>query len=194
MKLRLLFLAIIPFLGGCAGYRAGNLKHLTLKPVPKHENILFAAKTFCHSDCTDCLGRDVISAGYTPVQIAIKNNSHSYLDFSTSKINLHTVSTKRVAESVYFSVWARALGYGIPSIFCFGLLIIPACVDSMWASEANEQMLRDYQEKTIQEKTIVPNSSLEGLVFVPNTSYENKLEVTLIDRDSLENIICKAYL
>ena len=64
----------------------------------------------------------------------------------------------------------------------------------MWAKEANEQILRDYLEKAIQEKTIVPGSSLEGLIFVPNNSYENNLEVTLIDRDSLENIVCKSYL
>lgn len=194
MKLRLLFLALIPFLGGCAGYRASKLSHLKLKPVPKHENILFAAKTFQHPDCHIYLGRDVISAGYTPIQIALKNSSQRYLDFSTSNINLKTVSANMAAESVYFSVLARALGYGIPSIFCLGLLLIPACVDSMWAKEANEQILRDYLEKTIQEKTIIPGSNIEGLIFVPNNSYQNNIEVTLVDRDSRENIICKSYL
>lgn len=56
------------------------------------------------------------------------------------------------------------------------------------------ELLRDYLEKAIQEKTIVPNSDIEGLIFVPNNSYENNLEVTLVDRDSLENIACKSYL
>lgn len=190
----LLCLCMLPLLAGCAGYRSGSLRHLNPKPVPQHEQILFTAKTFDHCDCHSYLGRDVISAGYTPIHLAIKNNSRSYLDFSISKINLKTVPANMVAESVYFSVLARALGYGIPSIFCFGLLLIPACVDATWAKEANDQILRDYLEKAIQEKTIVPDSNLEGLIFVPNNSYDNNLEVTLIDRDSLEKIVCKTYL
>ncbi len=155
---------------------------------------MFAAKTLHHSDCKVFLGRDVISAGYTPIQLAIENNSRRHLDFSTSKINLRTAPASMVAESVYFSVWAHAIGYGIPSLFCCGLLLIQACVDSMWAKEANEQILRDYLEKEIQVKTIIPGSSLDGLIFVPNNSYKNKLEVTLVDRYTLEDIVCKAYL
>lgn len=217
MKLKFFILALVPFLGGCASYRASRLSHLKLKPVPKHEDISFAAKTFQHSDCHTYLGRDVISAGYTPIQIALKNGSRRYLDFSASDINLKTVSANIVAESVYFSVLARAMGYGapagivlgaalipgatllvwpliIPSLILAPFLIIPAIVDPIWAAEANEQILRDYLEKAIQDKTIIPGSSVEGLIFVPNNSYQNNIEVTLVDRDSQENIICKSYL
>jgi hypothetical protein len=193
LKLRFLFLAIIPFLAGCAGYRPHSLRRLTPKPVPQHEKILFEAKAFNHCDCNTYLDRNVICAGYTPIQIAIKNESNQYIEFTTDKVNLNTVPTSLVAESVYQSVLARALGYGIPGLFIWPFLV-PAVLDSIWASEANEMLLRDYLGKTISDKTLVPDSELEGLIFVANSQYQNKLEVTLVDRDSLEKIVCKTYL
>ena len=193
MKLRFLFLAIVPFLAGCAGYRPRQLKKLTPKPVAQHEKILFAAKAFNHCDCKAYLDRDVIRAGYTPIQIAIRNESNQYIEFTTDKVNINTVPANLVAESVYQSVLARELGYGIPGLF-FWPLLIPAVVDSTWASEANEMLLKDYLGKTISNKTLVPDSGIEGLIFVANSLFENQLEVTLVDRGSFEKIVCKAYL
>lgn len=193
MKLRFLSLAIVPFLAGCAGYQSRALKKLTPKPVPQHEKILFDAKAFNNCDCNTYLDRNVICAGYTPIQIAIKNESNRYIEFTTDRVNLNTLPANLVAESVYQSVLARALGYGIPGLFIWPLLI-PAVLDSIWASEANEFLLRDYLGKAISNKTLVPDSELEGLIFVANNQYQNKLEVTLIDRDSLEKIVCKSYL
>lgn len=195
MKSRLLFLAILPLLAGCANYRLCPLKRLSLKSVPQHQDILFAAKTFNYSDCKIYLDRDVIGAGYTPIQLAIKNESERCLEFSIEEINLETVPTRVVAKSVYLSVWARALGYGIPGMFiiCWPLLI-PAVVDSIWAVEANKSLLKDYLDKSIPDKTIIPDSGLEGLIFVSNNNYQNLLEVKLVDKDSLEKIVCKSYL
>ena len=184
---------IVPLLAGCAGYRPRSLKRLTPKPVPQHENILFDAKALNNCDCSTYLDRNVICAGYTPIQIAVKNESNQYIEFTTDKINLNTVPASLVAESVYQSVLARALGYGIPGLFIWPLLI-PAVLDSIWATEANEMLLRDYLGKAISNKTLVPDSELEGLIFVANNQYQNKLEVTLVNRDSLEKIVCKAYL
>lgn len=193
MKLRLLCLAVLPILAGCAGFRSCQLKRIFPKPVVQDEDISFAAKAFSHADCKLYLDRNLIRAGYQPIQIAIENNSCRYLEFSTDNMNLPTVPANIVAESVYQSVVARALGYGIPGLFLWPFLI-PAVADSLWAAEANKKLLQDYLAKSVQDKTIVPDSHLEGLIFVSNNNYQNKLDVTLIDRDSNEKIVCSSYL
>jgi hypothetical protein len=193
LKFKFLVIAVLPLLAGCAGYRSCRLKRLTPQPIAHHENILFAAKAYSHADCHNYLDRSVIQAGYRPIQLVIINKSSKYLEFCNDKINLETVPVNMVAESVYQSVMARALGYGIPGLFIWPLLI-PAVVDSLWAAEANEQLLRDYLGKSVHDKTISPNSELEGLIFVDNNNYQNKLLVTLFDRDTQEHIICKSYL
>lgn len=117
----MLFLCFLPLLAGCAGYHALPLKKMNTVPLAKHKDIAFAAQAFDKDDCEIYLGRNVIDAGYTPIQIAIENNSHKSLQFSCDQLNMPLASTNIVAESVYQSSWARALGYGIPGASNIGL-------------------------------------------------------------------------
>jgi len=194
MKFRLLLLSIIPLLSGCAKYHADHLKRLKLKPVAEHKDILFAAKTLTYSECHQYLGRNVIAAGYIPIQLAICNNSENCLEFSVDKINLKTTPANFVAESVRFSVLARLFGYGIPGLLILWPLLIPAIVDPIWAAESNSQMLRDYLDKSLHDKDINPGSILEGLIFVAKNNYQNTLEVTLLGKNPKEKIICSSDL
>lgn len=190
----LLSLALLPLLAGCAGYKSCSLNKLT--PVPLHANkkISFAAKSLDEAESDLYLGRNVIKAGYTPIQIAIKNNSHKNLTFTHNEINMKTVPTDIVAEAVYQSIVARALGYGIPSLFFLWPLLVPAIVDSCWASEANKQLLHDYTRKSVRNQILSSNTSLDGLIFVGNNELKNELIIDLVDEDTQEKITCQTCL
>ncbi len=192
---KLLLFAPLMLLAGCAGYKSRPLKTLHPEPLKTHKDIHFAAKAYDRMDSETYLGRDTIKAGYRPIQIAIKNKSYRTLNFSLNTINMPIVPVDVVARSVYQSVEARALGYGIPALFVFTIpLLIPAVTDSIWAYQANEQLLSDYTDKSIFTSILKPDSFTQGLIFVANSNYENQLSFTLIDRDTQEKIVCKTDL
>lgn len=198
MKIKsLCVIGLLPLLAGCAGYKSQSLNKLHPVALADNKKVAFAAKAFNECDCELYLGRNVVKAGYTPIQIAIKNNSEKNLRFSSEELNMRTVPTNIVAESVYQSILARALGYGIPAVLIpilFLPLGIPAITDSIWASQANEQLLSDYMQKSIRFKTLLKNTSVDGVIFVENNELNDELIVNLIDEDSREKIVCKASL
>lgn len=193
IKKSFLLIVLVPLLASCAGYKSRPLKTLRVEPIKGHRDILFNSHVYNINDCEMYLGRNVIKEGFRPIQIALKNQSSRFLIFNLNNFSLKTTPFDVVARSVYQSVLARALGYGIPGVFFFlWPLIIPAIVDSYWASVANEQLLADYMEKSLANIVIDPDSLLEGLIFISSGNYNSQLNLTLIDRDSHEKIICKS--
>ena len=232
MKIKsLCLLSLLSLIAGCAGYKAQPLKKLALSPTRENKQILFAAKAFDEKDCETYLGRDVIKAGYTPIQIGLKNESSKQWEFSCDEINMPTVSSDYVAPLMYQSIAARALGYGIPSGVCLapagvglsffasgsfwgymlGIGLLPftisclalglsfggaAITDSCWAKQANEQLLQDYLSKSLRDQILLPNKSLDGLIFVGTDDLKSELVVTLTatDENGQEKVECKAVL
>lgn len=186
---------IILGLSGCARYKARPLKTLATQPIKNNKKISFGAKAFDKIDSEIYLGRNLLRAGFIPVQIAIENESENTLKFELSKINMKAESAGLAAESVYFSPVSRGLAYGIPALFVLGIpLLVAAIVDPIWACEANEKLLSDYINKALVDSIIVPNSSIEGIVFVTIGNYKNSLQATLVDVNSHKKIICEANL
>lgn len=183
---------IVLGLSGCAGYQATSLKRLSPEFAPhahSYQGIAFSARPFTKKDCQRYLDRDVIKAGYQPVQITVENNSGRTLIFSPDSINLPCVDAAVVASKVHTSTMGRALAWGIPGLFFLWPLLIPAAVDSVGSSEANAELDRDFAGKGLQEAVINPGSTLNGVVFIPVSEYRDNFSVTLVDRDTREKII-----
>ena len=182
---------IVLGLSGCAGYQAASLKRLSSEFSPHahtYKGISFSARRFTDQDCKTYLGRDVIKAGYQPVQITIHNNSDRTLIFSTDSVSLPCVDASVVAKEVHTSTMSRALAWGIPGLF-FWPLLIPAAVDSVGSSEANTQLDADFAGKALGEKLIMPSSTINGVIFIPVSEYHDKFSVTILDQDTREKII-----
>jgi hypothetical protein len=103
-----------------------------------------AAKAFDKMDCKRYLDRDVIKKGYQPVQLFIQNNSDKNYLLSLNRLSLPYVRPEEVARTVHTSTMGRILGYGIPGIVIAWPLIIPAVVDGVKSSEANEALDKDF--------------------------------------------------
>jgi hypothetical protein len=197
MKLKLfLLLCLIPLLGACAKYKARPLRNLSTLPVQGTNKVTFAAEAFGKGKSKTYLERNVIKRGYIPVQIAIKNESKDKLVFSKSNISLKAENIEDVINNVSFDPMERGIAYGIPGILlAFNIpLIIAAVVDPVWAVKANEKLLSDYLKKSLSDSLIMPNSTLEGLIFVAVSNFTNRLKVVLVKEGSKEEIVCEASL
>lgn len=174
-------------LSSCASYRSSSLNNpsqglITYSSV-KEDNLVLVAKEFDKKDCRRYLDRDVLAKGYQPVQLYIQNNSDSDYYFSLDRVSLICVRPDEVAEKVHTSTVGRAVGYGVGALFILPLAI-PAIVDGVKSSEANEALDIDFAAKTAKDMTIFRHSSFNKLIFVPRQDYQKNFQVTLIDQET----------
>jgi len=147
-------------------------------------DVLVAAKVFNNADCKKYLDRDVLSKGYQPVQIIIKNDSAKTLIFDPEQVSLPCAKIEQIIELVHTSTVGRATGYGAAAFFTCGLFAIPAIVDGVKSSNANSALDADYFAKAAKRQILPPNSKLNGLLFIPSGSYTSSFKVTLTEEGS----------
>lgn len=178
-------LTILLILSGCASYRATSLSTLEQDIIisAPHEEVAIAAKAFSRSDCKRYLDRDVISKGYQPVQLYIKNNSDKNYVFSVNRVSLPCAHSEEVAEKVHTSTVGRAVGYGAGALL-FWPLAIPAVIDGVKSAEANEALDMDFSSKAARDRVIAPFSHMNVLLFVPSMDFQSNFTVTLVEEPS----------
>ena len=184
-------------LAGCAGYRSQPLKNLLMNPSikkiqPAGEQIKFAYKVFTEEDCKKYLGREVIKSGYQPIQITILNKTTRILSFMPKNLSLPCVPNEEVREKVYTSTASRAASYGVAGLV-LPVLFIPAVVDSVWSSEANEQLSKDYTVKTLEDQYLKPDSMINGLVFTARENFTGPFSLTLVDDETNEKFVLNSH-
>jgi len=174
------------FLSGCASYNASSLNTLTSEAVfssVEKQDLIVVAKTFDPSDCKRYLDRNVIAEGYQPVQLYIENNSDKDYIFSLNRISLPFVRSEEVAKKVHTSTVGRAVGYGVGALFLWPFAI-PAIVDGIKSSEANQALDNDFSTKAASDQVISSHSYFNKLLFVPINDYQPNFRITLIEKDS----------
>ncbi len=186
---------VLALLPGCAGYQSQPLPMLKIKrskPVAE-EPIALSWKTLSTKESQRYLGRDVLAVGYLPIQLTIDNQGSSSWRFSPKRISLPLVPSDVVAKAVATSTSGRALGWGIPGLFIWPLLI-PAAVDASWSYEANEQLELDYSTKEVDDQLINPFEKYNGLVFINKEDFDadEPFTVTLVDDDTGEKLMLQS--
>lgn len=189
MKSRvLLYVASLALFSGCASYQAVSLNSLNqeyLNEMTEEPGLLVGAKAFNKLDCKNYLDRDVISEGYQPVQIMIRNNSNKTWLFSLNNVNIPIAHAQDVAQKVHTSTIGRAAGYGVGALFLWPL-IIPAIVDGVKSSEANRMLDQDFAQKTARDQVIYPHSGMNSILFIPVADYRDSFNITLLDQNTQE--------
>ncbi len=183
-----LILAILSLTASCASYRAQSLPLLTHQSAAfseKIDNIEVSCKAFTKKDCEQYLDRDVITKGYQPVHISVENSTNRYLIFSKSNIDITCADPAYVAKEVHTSTVGRATSYGVGALFVWPLAI-PAIVDGVKSSNANEKLDKDFASKTSTDQIITPYGHLNGLLFIPIELVRDSFNVTLVDKETKE--------
>lgn len=186
--LHALTLSTMIVMTGCASYRASTLSMLpdtTLSEESgmgskQNSNVTISWKAFDTHDCQTYLGRDVLSEGYIPVQLTIRNNSTDPMYLSPNNFNHPLSSVDQVASTVHTNTSGRVLAWGLPGLF-FTPLFIPAFVDGIKSKNANEALDADYTAKALSEQTIQPHSSFNGVVFIPKERAGQTMEMFLVN-------------
>lgn len=180
--------ALGSLLSSCASYSASPLG----APSPdlvflskQSDEISVVAHTFTKEECLRFLDRDVMTEGYQPVQISIENSTSAPLAFSLSRISLPLARVEEVAQKVHTSTVGRVVGYSVGSLILWPL-VIPAIVDGIKSSNANDALDRDYIAKAAKDQIIFPHSRLNTLLFVPVHSYQDSFTLTLMDQSTNE--------
>jgi len=194
-RLSLICVAVLIVLSGCASYKSSPLHRLATTPVKviekNKDKVLFAHRVYNKADCERYLGRDVLAAGYQPVQLTITNQTQRNLLFSLNNVSLPCVNQEVVKSLVHTSTTSRAVGYGIPGLI-LAPLIVPAIVDSIWSSEANKQLDVDYDAKSSEEQTIRSGETLNGVIFVPLCEFCQTFSITLLDLKNSKKLELRA--
>ncbi len=202
MRYGALFIHLLVVLGlaGCASYRPklSSLKRLTPKVLPGAEKncISFTYHIFSKNDCKIYLDRNVLGAGYQPVQITLSNHSKRYLYFSPSNFSFPCADVDVVARRLHTSTVGRAVGYGVAGLFIWPFLI-PAIVDGVGSAQANHELDLDFDRKALCDEEVGPFNTLNGLIFVPLNYFEPHFSFTLVDAKTEERFIlgtCKPLL
>lgn len=188
--LYLLTLSTMIVMTGCASYRANTLSMLPEEnsiESKQNSDVLVSWKAFDKHDCQTYLDRDVISEGYLPVQLTIRNNSTDPMYLSPNNFNPPLSSANQVANTVHTNTSGRIVAWGLPGLFFFPLLI-PAFVDGIKSNNANEALDADYATKALSEQTIQPHSSFNGVVFIPKENAVQKIEMFLVNLRTNEKV------
>lgn len=196
----LLLLIAMTFAPGCASYNPKDLKPLSndalatmcvpLKStgrlcsddVKVYASILSSARTKFYFD------RDICAKGYVIVQFTIANNSDSALVLDNSSIGVQTTSFSDISKLVGTSTCGRASAYGVGALLFFPL-IIPAVVDGVRSSEANQRLAADLSMRCADICYIHPHSLKNHVIFVHRSAFRNEFEMTLVDNENQSSII-----
>ena len=175
-------------LAGCAHYNARPLIHIAQTRTAQKEQIILDYRIFNGNDCKQFFDRNIISAGYQPIQIMIHNNSARYLSLNLNRCNVPIISPDDIAKRFHTSTKGRVAGYGIAFLF-FWPFAIPAIVDGIGSSKANKKLDEDFARKSLRDQTISPYSSVNGVIFVPTNIRRSEISLTLIDQQSGEPFV-----
>ncbi len=211
LKNRRALLIPLVLMAGCASYEAATLQPLhiamaeqctqanvlvsaTLHPLQvamteqlTQANVLVSWKIFDQRDAETYLGRDTIAEGYVPLQITVINQSGDPIYLSANNFSVPLASANEVANKVHTSTAGRVVGWGIPGLLLWPLLI-PAVYDGISSSEANQALDADYLAKTITQHTIHPQSNFNGVVFIPRNLANQPITMFLVNQKTGEQL------
>lgn len=185
MKKFLLTAPLLLLLSGCASYRAQPLNNTAvIQTEAKAANtIAISAKAFDIYDCKKYLDRDVLRQGYQPVQLIIQNNTDKSYQFSLDRLGITCARPEEVALKVHTSTVGRSVAYGVGALVIWPLAI-PAIIDGVKSSNANEALDTDFRAKAAGDSMIYPGSTFNKILFVPRSQYQSAFPLKLMEIES----------
>jgi hypothetical protein len=176
----------------CARYTTSNLPTNNVMDYAnrnEQKGVNLACKAFDVRETKSIFSANTMEKGYQPLYLIIDNRSPSTYQFDKrSCLSKRCTPAEEVAKECGFSTVGRATAYGVAGLFVWPLLI-PAVVDGVGSSNANQQMQNDYLYKEIKDGRIVPNELRDGVVFVDRVKPGELLTVRLRNVDTEEILV-----
>ena len=189
-KIVLLTNSAVILLTGCASYEAASLSMLSSENAifsKQEPNVLVSWKAYDKEDCEKYLDRNVLSKGFIPLQLTIRNNTGDPMHLSPNNFSIPISSPGEVANKVHTSTGGRVAAWGVGGLVFFPLLV-PAIVDGFKSAEANEALDADYMAKAMKEQAIEPHSTFNGVVFIPKEYENQRIELHLVNQKTNQKV------
>lgn len=189
MKKLVLSLGVLAMLTGCATYQASSLAALDpifVQDTEEIEGMRVGCKAFSKKECDQYFDRNVLAAGYQPVQLTFQNDSDTTYFFSVNGVNQPCARPEDVAKRVHTSTSGRIIGYSLAGLVLTPFFI-PAVVDGIKSSNANKRLDADYDEKAKSSLILLPGTYHKTVLFVPKNEFSPHMRLTLIDEKTKES-------
>ena len=144
--------------------------------------ITACTKVLSEDDCRKYFDKNLIKKGFQPIQLTVHNDTKRYLVLKRDSLSLPLVPAEQVSGKAHRNTAGRATAYGVAGILIWPLLI-PAIVDGVGSSKANQQMDADFAAKGIDDTLIQPYSKVNGVVFTSTDGFDGSFTLTLLDRE-----------
>ena len=195
MKRILSFLSVtLLIFQSCASYQGGRLPGKDVETFANRHvqaEVHVAVDIMSNQKIQQAFQFDLEEYEVQPVYVVMDNRSKRSYHFKKSDIDRQIYSAKEVAEKVQYSTTGRAAAYGTAA--ALGLVVwpllffaIPAVVDGMGSSGANQRIQDDYAYKEIEDGRVLPNGLLTGIVYVPRMKDGEGISFRLTDVESGE--------
>lgn len=185
-------------LPGCAFHKANYLKN-TPRIDGEHamactkDKVTVRTKIYDKYDSKEYFGTDLLSRGYTPIQISIDNQSNDAYVFQPSYMNVEMVSSDAVAQELYSQTGMKTVGLfatgylGLLFFHPLWPLMVVAPYYGMASYRKNQKITERLPLNTIQEWqqdiVIPPHTCLNKFVFTPTETFHHAFSVGVFNQD-----------
>ena len=187
---------------GCAKYHtkplpevfdvnAATATHVSPVTTTGTKTVTGYAYELSTQECKHIFSRNAPRKGLRAIHLSIKNDTKTNYLLRGSNLDIPMVSRYVVGDMLEIDVLHRVLGWTVPGLF-FWLLLIPAIVEGFGATSANRKMMHDLDQRIVDDHTnvvIKPGSVLSRVIFMRHDSFEvagDTMHMTLEDIDSTD--------
>lgn len=194
-----LVLALPILLASCANHKSEPLQPLSFNLEAPLESVYTSCKAYDKKESIRYLGKNVLSRGYQPVQISIRNNSKDTYYLPIGGISLPLEDPYKVAGSMHYSTATRTVAFtgagyvganlvALPGIVLLGpigmipvlaTLIATPVIAGVNSSNANHAIDRDIEKKGAKDTFILPHTTANMVLFVSEDQFKEDFSVTL---------------
>jgi hypothetical protein len=192
---KILLISLMVMITGCAKYKSQSLPNIHTAMTSKsstQKNVKVGVKFLDKNECKTYFGSTEVYEKYQPALVAIQNKSNSIVTFRKSDISKPVVPANLVAKECKFNTAGRATAYGVGSLILWPL-IIPAIVDGVGSSNANDKMEMDFTNKELTDAEVIPYTTHYGVLFFEKMNSGETVELKLLPEYEYEEPISYSF-
>jgi hypothetical protein len=163
----------------------------TSLPFEKAQNgVQTSAKTYDDHQSKAYLHYNLITSGYTPVEITIKNHTGKSYALSAASVPLPLATSQDVAWSMTKKKIPGSIGLKILSFF-FWPLMIPSTIEGITTYRSHKSLAKDLEAKTLKKKDeiIPPYTTVTRVLYVKKDGLQQEFSVALQEVDGKELLV-----
>lgn len=154
------------------------------------QGVRVSSKQYGEIESKAYLHSNLLSLGYKPVEITIKNYTGKSYALSAASVPLSCATSGDVAWSMTKKRIPASLGLKIASFF-FWPLAIPSAIEGIYTYKSHRALSKDLEAKTLKEKEeiIPPYATVTRVLYVKEKGFQEAFSVALQEINGKEFLV-----